>query len=179
MTLRVSWAGLPLAVLVAVLAHVAGFGSSHAPGNGHATGLLVALGLALALLVASVFLLAAAGGSGAARSVARPGSPANVLGLATLGAAVLLAIEIAEGHAALAGSLPALAALLPIAALVALVARHAHCSLDAAGARCRAGLRRAAPRIWGGFAAYATYRVDARSAVRRDVSRGRAPPRYT
>jgi hypothetical protein len=177
MTLRRALCASPLAILVAVLAHVVAFGFSHAPGAERAPELLGMLGSALVLGAAVAFASGLVGGvrasaeSGAARWYAP-------LFLAAAGAAGFACIECSEGHFLVRTLLEATIVSIPLAYLVAFVARATRGALQAAGATygdyiCRAHGRanRATTRIARDF----TTSIS-RSLVTRGTLRGRAPP---
>jgi hypothetical protein len=149
MTLRRAFWALPLAVTVAVLAHVAVFGFSHAPGAGHAPELLSALGTMLGLGLFGAFLGGALGAArGSITTERRLGYAPLWLAAAAAGAFAL--IELSEGRLALGPWLEALAAILPLATGVAFAA------LSADRAARRAGL---------GFAALARLRPRSARAI--------------
>jgi len=149
MFLRRLWLGGPLGVLVAVLAHVAGFGADHVPGSVHAAELLGVLGATLALLALAVFVRGVASGA-IAGVTARSAPPEFARRLRTLafdsamltlvGALAFALIEVCEGHLAVGGSLRAAFALLPVALGVAVLAPRAARSLHAAGSCVGASL---------------------------------------
>jgi hypothetical protein len=173
MAVRSVLVSAPLAVVVALLAHTARFGSSHAFGGPHGHYLVAAALAGLALLaVVSPFAL----GFGPARGQAAPGASAGlVLNLTLGGTFVYSGMEWLEGHAPalVGGTWVALGLSALLVALLALLAA--------------AGLRRL------GLAIAATLHVLARNAPRSAVilhaalpplrlrllprvSRGRAPP---
>lgn len=177
MKLRGLLAGIPLAVLVAVLAHAAAFGFDHAPGAGSATGLIVTLAAGLALLLLSVFFGAAVGfDTGSLAAYNRRGF--SVLGLAALAAGAFVAIELSEGHIGGGGILRALIAVLPLAAAVAYLGRRAQRALARAGgsfaefARCiaRGGI--------AGFVRCIANRIAGRRPASLRARSGRAPPSF-
>jgi hypothetical protein len=175
MTLRRAFWALPLAVSVAVLAHLVVFGTSHAPGAAHAPELLGTLGVLLGLGVFSAFLGGAVGRgrtSIATGPQLRYGSP--LLAMASAGTFAL--IEISEGHLALGPFLAALVACLPLAFAALGFARATHRVAYAAGV-CVAGL--ASRRQPARPAIVLTRRAPSRTfapAVARGSRRGRAPP---
>ena len=117
---RTVWA-LPTAVSVAVLAHVAVFGTTHAPGAGHALDLFGALGVTLGLAAGSAFLR---GAGGSREPVATKGGTVyGLLLLVAAAAGTFGAIELSEGHLALGPWLQGAAACLPLALAVARVIR--------------------------------------------------------
>jgi hypothetical protein len=117
MTLKRALSAAPLAVAVAVLAHLAVFGSGHAPGAEHAAGLLTVLAAALGLSFGATFL-AGALGSVAPIATSRRIGYSGPLGLVVLSAATFGLIEFSEGHLAAAPWLAILIAILPIALAV-------------------------------------------------------------
>ena len=165
----------PLALLVAILAHAAGFGADHAPGADHARELVTSLGVALALLALATLLEAAFGidrrDAGSARQ-----DRWLPIALAAGGACAYAAIEFAEGHALFGGSLRALAAILPAAALIGQVARLAARFLRYSGAALAGCLP--APSLVDPAAARLSQArpVRASSADVRGCVWGRAPP---
>jgi hypothetical protein len=177
MTLRRALSASPLALLVAVVAHVSAFGFSHAPGAERAPELLGALGAALALGVAGAFTSGLLGGL---RTDAEP-VPARwyaPLFLAAAGAASFGCIEFSEGHFALRTLLEAAVVSVPLAYLVAFVARATRRVLRTAGATYGDYICQALPRA-GRATARIAYRFGAsvcRSFVAGAVLRGRAPP---
>ncbi len=185
MLLRRLGTSVPLAVLVAVLAHVAGFGRDHAPGAAHAIDLLAALGVALATLAGAVLIRAFTTTVRDGRPVARAVHSRSlgwyatrVGGLVALAAIAFLAIEAFEGNIAIDGSLRAIAALLPLAILVVFLSRRADGSLRALGARLGLALGIRIARDNGARSHHRQLtRVIAQSAVRAGARRGRAPPR--
>ncbi len=184
MLLRRIGTGVPLAVFVAVLAHVAGFGRDHAPGTGHAIDLFAMLAVAFVTLASAIVVRAFAavrdGRHVAHRSDARSlgWHATRIAGLAALAAIAFAAIEACEGNANIGGSLRAIAALLPLATLIALLSRRAHRSLHALGSRIGVAYGvRAARGIAGSSRHRRLARVVARSTVRAGRRHGRAPPR--
>lgn len=183
MLLRRLLVGGPLAVLVAVLAHVAGFGFAHAPGTTHALDLVVALGSALATLGSIVVLRGFARGRGPrARGVpvplaqpwhARLGSIAELIAFAAL---AFVAIEALEGNLAFGGSLRAIVALVPFAMLVGWLAPRAGTSLSDIGIALRASLQTRGRYHIALAMAYTSARVVAISRAAATCRRGRAPP---
>jgi len=144
MTLRRAFWALPLAVAVAVLAHVAVFGFSHAPGGGRAPELLSALGTMLGLGLFGAFL---GGALGTARSSITTEHRLGYapLWLAGAAAGAFALIEFSEGRLALGPWLEALAAILPLAFAVAFAALSAGRAVRRAGIRLTA-LGRLRPR---------------------------------
>ncbi|GAC1490802.1 MAG: hypothetical protein NVS1B2_01190 [Vulcanimicrobiaceae bacterium] len=181
MLLRRLGSSVPLAVFVAVLAHVAGFGSTHAPGSQHAIELLVALAVALAALAGGIVVRAALAAAGHRRVAHVPPSPlghrlASAGVLAAFAALAFAAIEASEGNVIVDGSVRALVALLPIATLVTLLAPRARRALHAIGTRVAVALVAHVRRDGARFAARRLVRAIARSADRRGTRLGRAPP---
>jgi hypothetical protein len=183
MLLRRLLAGGPLAVLVAVLAHVAGFGFTHAPGTTHALDLAVALGSALATLVGVVVLRGFARGRGPRAQIVpvtlvRPWSTrfASVAELTGFAALAFVAIEALEGNLAFGGSLRAIIALVPIAMLVAWLAPHAGTTLREIGISLRAPLQTRGRDNVAPTSAHPSARVVATSHTAIARRRGRAPP---
>jgi hypothetical protein len=134
MTLKRALSTAPLAVAVAVLAHVAVFGHGHAPGADHAAALLTVLAAALALWLGATFF---AGALGFAAPIATSGCIGyrGPLALAALSAATFGLIEFSEGHLAAAPWLHVVFAILPIALVVAwLSARAGRAVYDAGNA---------------------------------------------
>ncbi len=175
MTLRRLGLAVPLAVLVAVLAHVVGFGAEHAPGAAHAAGLLTTLGVALGL-AALVTLFAAA-----LRADRRDGASPQQdrwlpLFLALGGAVAYGAIELAEGHTPLGGGAGALVSLVPAAALVSGLARLASRMLRLSG-MALAALVPASSRRLPRFAPAPARRPDPAGTTHGPGAHfGRAPP---
>ena len=186
MPLRRLWAGGPLALFVAILAHVAGFGRAHAPGAEHAGELLVVLAIALAVLAAAVLLRSLARAMGARNRAAgspttMPSTPRALAGyvaaLAALAGLAFAALEFVEGHLVTSGSLRSALALLPVAAIVAVIANRAGRTLDDIGSRIGAALAACAHDIVTAFAPRAVVRLRIGVARRGGALRGRAPPR--
>lgn len=177
MLLRRLFVGGPLAVLVAVLAHVAGFGFAHAPGTTHALDLVVALGSALATLGSIVVLRSFARGRGPhPQSVpmhARLGSISELIAFAAL---AFVAIEALEGNLAFGGSLRAIVALVPFAMLVDWLAPHAGTTLSDIGIALRDSLQTRGRYRIAPASAYTSVRVVATSQAASARRRGRAPP---
>ena len=175
MTLRRLPAAAILALLVAVLAHVAGVGFDHAPGSAHAAALLGTLGVSLFFALAAAFCGGALRGRGPSIATTAA-SGYSALGLAAGGFAGYALIELFEGHLTLGGALRALVAVVPVALGVAFAARTIAAAAQRAGARfagfVRVRGRRAAPR----HPAHGRSRLRAVSAFARRASRGRAPP---
>ena len=173
MLLRRLLVGGPLAVLVAVLAHVVGFGFAHAPGTAHALDLAVALGSALATLGSATVLW----GSARENELRARSTIASVAELSAFAALAFVAIEALEGNVALGGSLRAFAALVPIAMLVAWLAPRADTKLREFGISLRASLQRYRDDIALCFARAST-RLLATSQTTSSRCRGRAPPQH-
>src|SRR5579864_4242966 len=135
-------AALALAILVALTAHEAGFGTSHTPGGTHGAELIGAALATLALLLVAAVLWVAFGRfrrltraeASSLLAAALPGSGNVILGAAMLtagGLAGLAGIELLEGHAPLAGWAPFLVPL--CAVVVAILARLLTVRLAALG----------------------------------------------
>jgi hypothetical protein len=186
MTLRRLPATLPLALLVAILAHALRFGGDHHLGGENGLELLWAVLAALAGLAVAAVLSSALAGAGGRRTAAvsrlldalpgagRFGSMACSLALS--GAAAFAALEWSEGHDPLGGPwlVPALAFVaLAVAGLVRL----------AVGSLARAGLALAtcaptlAP-VVASFVCPAPELVAVRGVSRAGRRFGRAPPRF-
>jgi hypothetical protein len=133
MTLRRLPACLALAALVGVLAHLAAFGSEHAPGGAGAPELLGGVLAALALAGLLAFLDAALRRS-PGPVAAKLSRGYAVAALAAAGFASYGLIELAEGHFALGSALRALLAVLPIAAVVWGIATRVGSAAERAGA---------------------------------------------
>lgn len=102
MSLRRIAKATSLALLVAVLAHAADFGSSHEPGGPQGAALLHALWATLALLGFSTMLSGALGRRirpGTTQGADGAGLAVSVLGLTLGGFAAFCALESLEGHA--------------------------------------------------------------------------------
>jgi hypothetical protein len=177
MSVRRALFASPLAVVVAICAHLVALGFDHAPGAQRASELLGALGAALALGIATAFASGLVRGARAeaAPHLARWYAP---LFLAAAGAASFGCIEFAEGHFALRALLEAALVSLPLAYVVAYLACAARSVLRAAGASygdsvCAASSRasRAIVRL-----AREVRACIAHSFVVRGILRGRAPP---
>jgi len=137
LTVRRLFGTLPLAALVAVLAHVVTFGTAHAPGGAFASALLAALALALGLPLVATFLGLDCAARTDASSWIRNACTAAGNGIAAV--LVFGAIEFAEGHTAL--PLAALLAVLPLAALTLAGLRLTRRIAGRAGLRARAWAR--------------------------------------
>lgn len=178
MPLKRLWVGLPLAVLVALIAHLAGFGSTHLPGNDHASVLFGAVGLTLAAFLAAAFLRPLRSAARLSLATARPNGKA-VLALAGVAALAFAAIELAEGRGVFSSTVLPLLALVPIAVIVGSLARRAESLAERAGARVAVYFRRSQDRfshlVLGTRARAATHPT---SVVVRRATRGRAPPRF-
>jgi hypothetical protein len=177
MTLRRALAASPLALLVAVFAHISAFGFSHAAGAQRAPELLGTLGAALALGVVAAFASGLLRGAHARaeRGATRWYAP---LALAAAGVASFGCIEFSEGHFAIRALLEAAVVSIPFAYVVASIARATRSVLRAAGATYGDFICRALPR-----AARATARIarDFGTSVPRWFVagaglQGRAPP---
>jgi hypothetical protein len=169
------WAS-PLAVSVAVLAHLVAFGSLHAPGGSHAPALLGILGVTLALGLVGTF----AGGFFAVapeRIATEARFRYGPLLLAAGGAAAYGLIELSEGHLALSAFLTAALSSLPLAYFIAFAARYARRAARNAGVRCAVLIRGhhdahgSAPAFLG-----ASRCRPASSGFFPGARRGRAPP---
>ena len=185
MSLRRLPAALALAVLVALTAHVAGFGTSHTPGGTHGSELLGAALAAFVLLLVTAVLWIAFGRTrrltlSEAASLLRTALPgagsllASAALLAIGGLAAFAGIELLEGHAPLAGWAPLLVPL--CALLAALLAPLLSRPLAALGVRLAAlagDLDFGFPRltVLAASAAPSGYPKPDRNA-----HRGRAPP---
>jgi len=188
MTLRKLSAFLPSALLVGALVHVTGSGFGHAPGGRFAAAFLVLLGATLVATLTTAFIAAALAAlrrrTAAASKAFGPrdittarSNVKSIASLAVAGTAAYLALELCEGHAGLGGGLRALFASIPIAALVALLARRAERAAARAGSACAAAL------VAADRAAFAEpiLLTERRRSLRLDrgrarASRGRAPP---
>jgi hypothetical protein len=133
---RVLWAS-PLAVSVAILAHLVTFGFAHAPGGSHATALLGVLAMSLVFGLARAFAGGLFGTAPRGSAVERSTRFAPLL-LAGAGAAAFAFIEFSEGHLALPALLVAALAAVPLAALVRSTSRSADRAARRAGAHCAA-----------------------------------------
>jgi hypothetical protein len=126
---RALWAS-PLAVAVAVLAHLAVFGSGHAPGADHAASLWVVLLGGLGLSVGGAFIAGAIGSKFPIATNGRLGYAA----LLAASAATFGLIEFSEGHLAGAPWLSAILVMLPLALAVSWLAGSAGRAAYSAGA---------------------------------------------
>jgi hypothetical protein len=184
----------PLALLVAMAAHAAGFGSSHLLG-GSAGADLAGVGLAWLALLAIVGIMAVALGApfragshaasrapagSASRALAESlpggGNPAMLAAtLALGGSAFYVALEVLEGHAP-QGSLLALVTILPLAVGVALAARLGLAWIARAGVSLAAFAHTEfrAENLWMGPALVPAR--TARATPAHAHRRGRAPP---
>jgi hypothetical protein len=165
-------------VLVGAGAHVAATGIDHGPGGAHATELLLGLAVALGLALAGAFTAGVFGTLPPA--IATKGRRRyGALQLALAGTLAYILIELAEGHAlGSAALLRALAASLPLAALVLTIARRGAAAAAGAGARFAQGAA-GAQALLPSFDGRASRRHG--PAPRRpDLSpeRGRAPPLF-
>jgi hypothetical protein len=182
MALRRALVTAPLALLVAILAHVVGFGGSHTFGGDYGQQVL-ALGFAgPALLALAAIVWLGLTESDRRRGEAAllallPGGGRPAVAFATLGTsalAVFAAIELLEGHAAFGPA--SLLALACATALIAISARLSARWLAAAGslvalAGCCAPLATAP-----GLRLALVAAPRARSVHRCSTRRGRAPP---
>jgi hypothetical protein len=178
MTVRRALCASPLAVLVAVCAHLVAFGFGHAPGAERASALLEALGAALALGVCGAF---AAGLLGADAKHERDASVwCMPLFLAAAGTASFGCIEYSEGHFALRTLFEAALLSIPLAYFVALVARSTRSAIRGAGAACGEFVCRTRARHTGSLARFVCDAItfSANSIVTLGSLRGRAPPAF-
>lgn len=177
MPLRRLWAVIPLAVLVAELAHVAGFGQAHLPGGDHAGSLFVWLAVALVALALAALVRAL---------VATPSRPRTPIGeartsvglLASFALVAFAAIEIAEGHGVFGGGLRPLLAILPLAFLVSRFSRRVDRAIMRVAATIVAYARRSRIGSAGGHLARSHVRLETCGRIARRVARGRAPPQF-
>ncbi|GAC1548378.1 MAG: hypothetical protein NVS3B16_21250 [Vulcanimicrobiaceae bacterium] len=178
MALRRLLVAVPLAVLVAVLAHVAGFGFAHAPGGDHASALFELLAGSLAALLAGAVYRGSVASTPTPIATKHAGRKGAVA-LAVLAAGALAAIELAEGHSLFgsAGLLPLLA-LIPLAVAVRSAARCASGLAARAGGQLAVYLRRVPGGSGAGFARRCRCRIRPYGSTVRRVTRGRAPPRF-
>jgi hypothetical protein len=128
---RALWAA-PLALAAAVLAHLAVFGSGHAPGAEHASLLWVALAAGLGSSLAVAFF---AGLFGSKRPIATSaGLGYGPFALAAGSAVAFGLIELSEGHLGSVPWLPVAFAILPLAFAVAWAGSRAGRAAQRAGA---------------------------------------------
>jgi hypothetical protein len=128
---RALWA-TPLALAVAVLAHLAVFGSGHTPGAEHATALWVALAAGLGSSLAGAFF---AGAFGSKRPIAtNAGLGYGPFALAAASAVAFGLIELSEGRLGSVPWLPVAFAILPLALAVAWAGSRAGQAAYRAGA---------------------------------------------
>ncbi len=171
----------PLAVLVAVLVHLALFGTEHAPGAEHAARLYSSLGAALALAALGSVLFAALRARRPSRHERYEAGSPRVFFPVELAAGGTLAfglIELAEGHTPLAGGAWQLAATAAAAYAVAAFARYigrllvrsGHALAALASRVSRSPAASVLARTWR------SYRIA--GAVRAGARRGRAPPLF-
>ena len=171
----------PLAVLVAVLVHLALFGTEHAPGAEHAARLYLNLGAALALAALGSVLFAALRARRESRRQRRAGSHRVLLPLelAAGGTLAFGLIELAEGHTPLAGGAWQLAATVAAAYAVALFARYALRLLTLSG-HALAALTSAIQRSRARYVYTRTWQsLPVHGAARAQACRGRAPPLFS
>jgi hypothetical protein len=171
---RALWAS-PLAVAVAVLAHVVVFGAGHAPGAEHASGLLGFLAAALGLALGATFLAGALGVANPIATGRRFGYSAP-LALTGLSAVTFGLIELSEGHPAAATWLAAILVMLPIALAVTWLAERTTRAVYGAGiafASFALAPRRRGPATSLLLRAYVPVRAV---SIARGARRGRAPP---
>lgn len=174
MPLRWLWVGFPLAVLVAVLAHVTAFGSDHAAGGAYATALSGILAGALTLRLGVAFARSARSVRGTFATRYDLGKSALLL--AIFAALAFAGIELSEGHAIFGAGLVPLVALLPIAFLVLVVARRVDRFAARVGSLAAVYLRRPTRRVVAAFVRRSRSRAGAAAVHDRRVARGRAPP---
>jgi hypothetical protein len=177
MTLRKAVGASPLAVSVAVLDHLATFGLDHEPGEGSATELFTWLAVALACGLVGAFGAGFFGTARDARKSARPSWLETSL-LAAAGSASFGFIELSEGHPFLASIAHVALVSIPVAFVVAFVARYVRGIATMAGSRCGAFVRRMLRHVGPRITRIAAPRrsLTVALAVARDSSRGRAPP---
>jgi hypothetical protein len=177
MSLRKAIGAAPLAVSVAVLAHVIVLGFSHEPGGGRSAELFSSLCLALAFGVAGSF------GSGffavdAPRAKnARPSIAATFL-LAAAGTAIFGGIECTEGNSIFGSMLAVAIVSIPIAFVVLAIATAVRRVATAAGFHYGAFVRRVCRRRAADVTqiVFVTRTRVVVFAVARRAMRGRAPP---
>jgi hypothetical protein len=186
MYLRRLLAAAPAALLVALAAHAAGFGSSHAAG-GDAGRQIAALLLAWSAILALVGLMAAAlrGRDRAGRKAAvaalalhLPGGgrfPGLFGALATGGFGLYALLEALEGHGP-AGSPLALAVIVPLAATIAIGLRFVVGWIAGAGLSLSRLTRRHGTGAPAWFALVLSPTAPAAMPQPRGTRRGRAPP---
>jgi hypothetical protein len=175
MTLKRALSTAPLAVAVAVLAHLAVFGSGHAPGAEHAAGLLTVLLAALGLSFGATFLAGALGSVSPITTSCRIGY-AGPLGLAALSTATFGLIEFSEGHLAAAPWFAVVLAILPLAVAVAWLSSCAGRAVYDAGsalAEYAPQRRGRSPALFSLQRAHVPVRATSHAPGAR---RGRAPP---
>jgi hypothetical protein len=172
-------AGVPAALLVGVMVHIAAAGFDHIPGGRSAVPLAVGVTIALLLSLAVAFGRGAFGG--VYRSIATSGELAYAtVALGFAGTASYFAIELLEGHTVTSGALRALAASFPAAILVLAVFRRARRAAANAGMRLGSFLRRrrgdrvSQPR----FVAHEPLRRFTRRRREGRQHAGRAPPLF-
>ncbi len=178
MTARRLPVAVPLGVLVAVLAHLAGFGFGHAPGGPHATELLQVLGSALLLVLLCGFFGALLRPASVRRLLGAKGDVSGLLLLAVTGFAAYALIELAEGHFTLAGALRGLLYSLPAAALVGLAARAVARVTGRAARRFAGYARSRALGTLDSFVPVTSVASRLRTSPPWVTWRGRAPPRF-
>jgi hypothetical protein len=172
-------AGVPAALLVGVMVHIAAAGFDHAPGGRSAVPL--AVGLTVALLLSLAVAFGRGAGGSVYRSIATPGELAYAtLALGLAGTASYLAIEFLEGHTGAGEALRALTASFPAAILVLTLLRRARRAAANAGTRLRSffqhrhGDRVSQPR----FVAHEQIRRFSRRRRAARPHAGRAPPLF-
>ena len=181
MTLRRLGTFAPLAVLVAVLVHLAIFGTEHAPGAEHAARLYTGLGASLVLAALGSVMYAALRARRHARRERRAVGLHRALfplQLAAGGTLAFALIELAEGHTPLAAGAWQFAATAAAACVVAAFAHHVARLLTLSGRALAAFASTVSrsPALSVFTRAFPSFRV--RGAVRPDACRGRAPPLF-
>jgi hypothetical protein len=139
MTIRKLAAYASLALLVGALVHIAAAGVGHAPGGRNAFPLLLGLCAALGLCLTASFCDGAFG-SFRRRVTTWRQAVVGTVALALAGIGSYAVIELLEGHVGLGGTLRALAAAFPAAALVLALARRATRAAADAGTRLAGAL---------------------------------------
>jgi hypothetical protein len=173
----------PLAVLVAVLVHLALFGTQHAPGAEHAGRLFSSLGAALSLAALGSVLFAALGLQRRRRREHRIAGAHRLffpLELAAGGTLAFALIELAEGHSPLACGAWQFAATAAAAYAVALFARYVTRLLARSGDALAAFANTSHAPAPVAFAFVRTLRsARAYRASRPNACQGRAPPLFS
>ncbi len=179
MSLRRLGLAAPLAILVAVLMHLALFGTHHAPGAEHAPQLLTSLGAGLTLAALCAVLFAALYKRRGERKSRRL-LDVGPLELLAGGALAYALIELSEGRAPLGIGVwqysALAAAALSVFGLAALFARLLRFSGEALAAYAAVISRAYALPL---IASDARRSLRARSAIARASCRGRAPPLFS